>query len=103
MSIATVTKPIDTNIGDADQHEPGAGYTVRDLAKRWRVGVAKVLGFLRRGELVGINLAGNLAAKPQWRITPEAVAAFEKRRTSAPTPKARKQRRRPEVIDFFPG
>jgi hypothetical protein len=58
-----------------------AGYTVADLARRWRIGADKIRDFLRRGELVGVNVAVALSGRPQWRITPEAVAAFEKRRS----------------------
>jgi hypothetical protein len=78
------------------------GYTVADLCARWKVGQDKVLGFLRRGELVGVNLATCTAGRPQWRITPEAVAAFEQRRTSAPPPKVRRTNRRSVGVDYFP-
>jgi hypothetical protein len=77
------------------------GFTVADLCSRWRIGAAKVRGFLRRGELVGINLATNVSAKPQWRITRESVEAFEQRRTSAPPPKL-PRRRKPQIVDYYP-
>ncbi len=70
-----------------DHADEPAGFSVADLCRRWRIGPAKVHGFLRRGDLVGINLAANLSGKPQWRITREAVEEFERRRTSAPPPK----------------
>ena len=81
---------------------PTTGYTVADLAKRWRIGRDKVRGFLRRGELIGVNVASNLSAKPQWRITPESAEAFERRRTSAPPPKPPRRRKRSYAIDFYP-
>jgi hypothetical protein len=80
-----------------------SGYTVADLCARWRVGQDKVLGMIRRNELQAVNLATNLSGRPQWRITPEAVAEFERRRTSTPTPKAKPaKRRKREEVDFFP-
>jgi hypothetical protein len=79
-----------------------SGYSIADLCLRWRVGADKIHGFLRRGELVGVNVATNLSSRPQWRISPEAVAAFEARRTSAPTPKPPRRQRRSSMIDFFP-
>jgi hypothetical protein len=79
-----------------------AGFTVADLCRRWRVGPDKIHGFLRRGELVGVNLATSLSAKPQWRITREAVEEFEKRRSSQPLPKPQRRRRQKPGIDFFP-
>jgi len=78
------------------------GFSVADLCRRWKVGPDKVRAFLRRGELVGINLATNLSARPQWRITPESVERFERRRSSAPVPKPNRRRRRVEEIDFYP-
>lgn len=84
---------------------PGlTGYTVADLARRWRIGEDKVRAFLRRGELIGVNLAANLSARPQWRITPESVELFERRRTSAPPPRPpRRKRQPPGWVDYFPG
>jgi hypothetical protein len=81
---------------------PASGFTVADLCRRWRVGPDKIHGFLRRGELLGVNLASSLSAKPQWRITPESVREFETRRTSKPQPKPAPRRKRQPVIDYFP-
>jgi hypothetical protein len=77
------------------------GYTVADLCRRWKVGADKVRAFLRRGELVGVNVASSLSGKPQWRITPESVERFERRRTSAPPPPAPRRRRR-KCRDYYP-
>jgi hypothetical protein len=79
-----------------------AGFTVADLCLRWRIGADKIRGFLRRGELVGVNVATNLSARPQWRITRESVELFEQRRCSKPAPKPQRRRRRHDVIDYFP-
>jgi hypothetical protein len=68
------------------RYSPPHGFSVADLCRRWRVGADKVRGFLRRGELVGVNQAISAQARPQWRITVESVEAFEHRRTSVPPP-----------------
>jgi hypothetical protein len=80
------------------------GLTVLDVAKRYRVSPDKVRGWIRRGELAAVNVASSLLGKPQLRITAEALAAFEARRTAAvPTPEApRRPRRRAAVKDYFP-
>lgn len=79
------------------------GFSVADLCRRWKVGPDKILGFLRRGELIGVNLATNLSARPQWRITPESVELFELRRSSAPPPKpARRKRNATGFVDYYP-
>jgi hypothetical protein len=79
-----------------------SGYTVADLCRRWRVGETKIHGFLRRGELIGINVATCLSARPQWRITAESVEQFERRRSSAPPPKPPRRRRQSAEIDYYP-
>jgi hypothetical protein len=80
-----------------------AGFSIADLCRRWKVGADKIRGFLRRGELVGVNVAANLSAKPQWRISPEEVERFERRRTSTPPPKAAPRRRRTaNTVDYYP-
>jgi hypothetical protein len=80
----------------------GRGYTVAEVARRYRVGQDKVRGWIRRGELAAINTATVLCGKPRWVITPDALAVFEKRRATGPAPKQKRRRRQPEVIDFFP-
>jgi hypothetical protein len=79
-----------------------AGFSVADLCRRWRVGADKIHGFLRRGELIGVNVAASLSGRLQWRITRESVEAFERRRSSAPTPKVPRRRKRTTEIDFYP-
>jgi hypothetical protein len=79
-----------------------AGYTVADLCRRWRCGADKVRTFLRKGELVGVNVATNLSCRPQWRITAESVERFERRRSSVPPPQSTRRRRRTAGIDFYP-
>jgi hypothetical protein len=78
------------------------GYSVADLCRRWKIGPDKIHGFLRRGELVGVNVATNLSGRPQWRITPESVELFERRRTSVPTPKPPRHKKRTHLIDYYP-
>jgi transposase len=85
----------------ADAPQPQAGLTVRDLARRYRVGEDKIRQWIRKGELVAINTAMHLSGRPRYIVTAEALAAFEKWRTTAPPLKARR-RKRPEGIDFYP-
>jgi hypothetical protein len=86
-----------------ESHEPAAaGYTVADLCRRWRIGADKVRGFLRRGELVGVNVAATLSGRPQWRITAASVERFERVRSSAPPPEAPRRRRRLAMVDYYP-
>jgi transposase len=81
---------------------PAAGLTVRDVARRYRVGEDKVRGWVARGELAAVNTAAALCGKPRWVILPDALAAFEKRRAGGPVPKPKRRAKRPVQIDFYP-
>jgi excisionase family DNA binding protein len=80
-----------------------ATFTVRDLCERYVVSEQTVLGWIHSGELRAINCGRRLGAKkPRWRITPEALAAFERLRTPTPTPIKRRRRQRPaDVMEFY--
>ena len=94
----TITLPIST----ADQVEPRAGFTVADVARRYRVGEDKVRTWIRRGELLAINTATELCGKPRWVVTPEALLAFERLRVGGPSPKPARRRRCTAQVDYFP-
>jgi excisionase family DNA binding protein len=82
---------------------PLRGFTVRDVAQRFRVSPDKVRRWICSGELRAVNVASTLCGKPLWRITPEAVEEFEKLRGSVPPPKpANRRKRAKDFIDFYP-
>jgi excisionase family DNA binding protein len=78
------------------------GLTTRDVARRLRVGEDKVRTWVRRGELAAVNVASSLCGRPQLRITPEALAAFEQSRAAGAPPKPTRRRRRPAAVDYYP-
>ena len=80
----------------------GRGFTVADLAKRYRVSEDKVRGWIRAGLLKGINTADVACGKPRYIVLPEALAEFERVRSTAPLPKVPRRRRPTDQIDFFP-
>jgi excisionase family DNA binding protein len=77
--------------------------SVHDLCQRYGVGEHTVLGWIARGELRAINIGRHPGAKkPRWRITQEALEAFEQLRTATPPPPRTKHRKRPaDVIEFY--
>jgi excisionase family DNA binding protein len=77
--------------------------SVRDLCERYGVSEHTVLGWIRSGELRAVNVGRRVGAKkPRWRITQEALDAFELLRTPTPPPPRMRRRRRPgEVIQFY--
>ena len=91
-----------TCLPDAQPEIP-RGLTVRDVARRYRVGEDKVRGWIKRGELSALNTASVVCGRPRFVVTPEALSQFELRRTAAPMPKpAPKRRCKPRPIDFYP-
>jgi excisionase family DNA binding protein len=79
-------------------------HTVKDLTERYGVSEHTVLGWISRGELRAINVGRRPGAKrPRWRITDEALQAFEMARTPTPPPPRMRRRKRPaeDVIQFY--
>jgi hypothetical protein len=52
------------------------GFTVADIAARYRVGQDKVRGWIKRGELAAVNTSAALCGRPRDVVTPEALAKF---------------------------
>lgn len=80
-----------------------ATFTAPQLAERWGVDPHKVVTFIRNGELRAFNIATVATGRPRFRISREAVLAFEEAR-AIPTPAPRPPRRRrppPDVIEFY--
>jgi excisionase family DNA binding protein len=78
--------------------------TVRYVCERYAVSVHTVLAWIRSGELRAVNVGRRSGAKkPRWRITQEALEAFEALRTPGPPPARMKRRKkRPtDVIEFY--
>jgi len=69
------------------------------LAKMWGVGVDKILGFIRRGELRAIDVSENRGTgRPRFLIDLADIAAFEQSRAVVPpAPRATRRRRRRNI------
>jgi transposase len=80
---------------------PGSGFTIPQLARRWRKGEDTIRNWIKRGELSAINTADRLCGRPQYRVTPEAVAEFELRRQAATSATKPKRRKRLNVKNYF--
>ena len=79
---------------------PSVYFSPPQLAKRFGVKPSKIVRFIRAGELRAIDLAAAGSKRPRFRISPEAVAEFERRRSAAPLPRPIR-RRRPTAIKSF--
>ena len=78
-------------------------FSIKDICDRYGVGDHTVLGWINCGELRAINVGRKPGAKkPRWRITQEALDAFEFARTTTPSqPRPQRRKRPPDVIEFY--
>jgi len=78
-------------------------FSVKDLCDRFGVSEHTVLAWIAAGELKALHVGRRLGAKkPRWRVTQEALAAFELARTpTPPAPQSRRRKRQGAVIQFY--
>jgi hypothetical protein len=79
-----------------------AGLTVADVARRYRVSPDKMRAWIKRGELLAINISSTRCGRPRYVVTADALAAFEAARSAAPPPKPKQRRRKVALVYYFP-
>jgi hypothetical protein len=67
--------------------------TPPEIARKLGVDPSKIVGFIRRGELVAANLAEHRGGRPRYRVSPEALQQFLVGRQATPAPKPVRRRR----------
>jgi hypothetical protein len=88
---------------DTQLSELTRGYTVNDLALRYRVGPDKVRNWIKRGELAALNTADTRCRRPRFVVTPEALEHFERgRQASTALKPAPRRKRKAAMVDFYP-
>ena len=70
------------------------------IARRYGVKPDKILAWIASGELAAINVAERPGGRPRWRISPEAIAAFERRRSSRPAASPTTKRRKQDIPKY---
>ena len=76
--------------------------TPPELARQWGIDVAKVLKWIKSGELRAVNLATTRTGRPRYAIDQADMAIFEaSRAVHPPAPRVRRRRRDPAIIEFF--
>lgn len=83
----------------------GEWYSPREVAAVRKIRLGKVLAWIRTGELLAVNLAEKPRGRPRWRISAEALDAFDTRRSNRAgmKPAASRKQKRPSVgvVEFF--
>ena len=67
------------------------------IAKNYGVKPAKVLAWIASGELIAIDVAERRGGRPRWRVSPESLEAFQRRRSSRPAPAVTRRRRERDI------
>jgi len=75
-------------------------YSVPALCRRWRIGKRKVWTLIESGELAAVDLRSPGTTRPLWRVTPQAVEEFERRRAAVPRVKVERRRRQKQDADY---
>jgi hypothetical protein len=76
--------------------------TPPEIATRFGCKPETVIAWIRNGELAAINLARRGSLRPRYRVSPEALAAFEQARSVVPrTPPVRRKPSRKLPIKRF--
>jgi hypothetical protein len=81
-------------------------HSVKDTAAHFATSQHTVLHWLATGQLAGINVSRDPAAKKKrWRITDQALAEFELTRSSAAratvSPRQRRKQKDPDYVEFY--
>jgi hypothetical protein len=81
---------------------PAVGLKPREVAKLLRVGVGKILTWIRTGRLGAINTSSAKCGKPRYVVLPLHLQQFAEQRSATPPPKPVRRRRIRPVRDFYP-
>lgn len=65
-------------------------FTVADLAARWQLSGQAVRALIRGGRLPAIDVGRG--GRPNWRVSPEAVEAFEANHGTRPNVRRKRER-----------
>lgn len=77
-------------------------HRVKEIAERYGVTQHTVIAWIQSGDLKAVDVSRRRGGKPHWRISPEALEAFEfSRMPVPPPPKTRRRKRDPNVIEFY--
>lgn len=71
------------------------------VARLFAVDPATVRAWLQSGELRGINVASRSCRRPRWRISPEALAEFERLRAAVPKIEAKRKQKKQTGKEWF--
>jgi hypothetical protein len=104
-----VSTPIRPSAAPKGNHQPDRLWlTPPEVARERGIGVAKVLGWIRSGELEAVNLAATPHGPPRWRVSRAALAAFDAARGNRTsdvrgggTARRSRRPRRDTVEEFF--
>jgi len=101
LSDAALEKIIRGVVDGLSELAPRSYDTPPQIAKRLGIEPAKVIGWIRRGELRAVNVADQTGGRARWRVSQKALAEFMARRESqAPQNVTRRKRQPADLIEI---
>jgi excisionase family DNA binding protein len=79
--------------------DPKPWLTPPEIAERLRVDASKVIGWIRAGRLVAINVSEG--ARPRYRIDPAEFDRFIAGRSTSPPPSTTRRKRRQDASAYY--
>ena len=81
--------------------DPARMMTPPEVGRRLRIKAARVIAFIRSGELRASDLSSAGSRRPRFRVDPADLAIFLNRRATGPQPKTPRKRRKTEGITQY--
>ncbi len=82
---------------------PAKFLTPKEIAERFGCNLNKVLFWIKSGQLTAVDIALTQSKKPRWRISVDALADFERVRSTrppAPPPAPRRRRADASITEY---
>ena len=92
-----------TSTVDVPNWPHGRGYTPRELARLLRVSPDRIRAWIVAGELGAVDTSRVRCARPRYVILPQHLAEFTRQRSAAQPKATPRRKRRPVLVDYFPG
>lgn len=76
--------------------------TPPEIAREMGITAEKVIGWIRRGELRGSNIAANLSGRPRYIVADDDLSAFlASRQPQPPAPRQPRRRQEAGMVDYL--
>jgi excisionase family DNA binding protein len=76
--------------------------TTAEVARYLRIGPDRVRSLIQSGQLRAINTSPHRCRRPRYVVLPHHLAEFERGRQAVTPPTPARQKKRTQMVDFYP-